>query len=108
MEAYLLLESLISLNISRSLEESNCVLDLCKYLFTCRVDLKTGVIPLKQSLSFALSVVHAYMLLLMVFIFFVLSCRSKATIVRLNIENINSLEIQLWSCCIMFLKCSCF
>lgn len=84
------------------------VLGLWKYLFAYIIDLKIERIPLKGSLSFALSVVCAYMLLLVTFRFFVLSCRSKATIVRLNVDNFNALEIQLGLCCIMFLKCSGF
>lgn len=70
--------------------------------------MKIERIPLKGSSSFALSLVCAYMLLLVIFIFFVHSCRSKATIFRLNIENLNALEIQLWLCCITLLKCSGF
>lgn len=95
----------IPLNVSRSLEES-FVQDLCKYLFTHRIDIEVGRTPLKMSLSFALSAVCAYMLLLVVLMFFVLSCRSKATVMRLSTENLNALEIQLWLFCVTFLKCS--
>lgn len=58
------------------------VLGLYEYLFRYRINTKIERIPLKGSLPFALSVVSAYMLLLMTFRFFVLSC-GKAPVVRL-------------------------
>lgn len=74
-------------------------------IFIYRIDIKVEGLPLKMSLSFALSVVSIYVLLV-VFMFLVISCRSKATVMRLNIENLNALEIELWLCCVSFLKCS--
>lgn len=93
MGAYLLLERLLSLNISGSPEESNCFCSRFMQIFIYIQNGKSTSRGLEGSLSFTLSVVCAYLLLLVTFRFFILSCRSKSTVVRLNIEKLNALEI---------------